>query len=135
MTVTALYPGYQVKVEEPTPEVARADAYLFGDYVCGKIFRLERRGARVEGTAFYSRRGDGPYYRWLYAEGAGRWRYSRVSLDKPALRVLCLARWDAVPAALREGMVEHWGEAPGSTEASYGRLPPRGSRGRGSSSR
>ena len=65
-------------------------------------------GARGEATAFYSRRADGPYYRWLYAEGAGRWRYSRVSLDKPALRVLCLARWDAVPAALRKRLGEHY---------------------------
>lgn len=65
----------------------------------------EERGGE---TAFYTRRADGPYYRWFYAEGAGRWRYSRVSLDKPALRVLCLARWEAVPAALRKRLGEHY---------------------------
>jgi hypothetical protein len=59
-------------------------------------------------TAFYSRRADGPLYRWLYAEGAGRWCCSRVSLDRPALRVLCVARWDAVPAALRKRLGEHY---------------------------
>jgi hypothetical protein len=64
--------------------------------------------ARGEQTAFYSRRGDGPFYRWLYAEGAGHWHYSRVSLDKPAQRVLCVARWDAVPAALRKRLGEHY---------------------------
>ena len=59
-------------------------------------------------TTFYSRRGDGPYYRWLYAEGPGRWRFSRVSLDRPAVRLLSLAPWDAVPAALRSRLGEHY---------------------------
>ena len=66
------------------------------------------RGSRAEATAFYSRRADGPYYRWLYAEGSGRWRYSRVSLDRPTLRVLCVAPWDAVPPALRSRLGEHY---------------------------
>ena len=65
-------------------------------------------GARGGPAAFYSRRADGPYYRWLYAEGAGRWRCSRVSLDKPARRVLCVARWEAVPTALRTRLGEHY---------------------------
>jgi hypothetical protein len=61
-----------------------------------------------EQTAFYSRRADGPYYRWLDAEGAGRWRYSRVKLDKLTLRVLCVARWDDVPTTLRKRLGEHY---------------------------
>ena len=65
-------------------------------------------GARVEGTAFYSRRGDGPYYRWLYAEGAGRWSYARVNLDRLELRVLSVAPWEAVPDALRDRLGEHY---------------------------
>ena len=65
-------------------------------------------GGRGEPTAFYSRRADGPFYLWLYAEGAGHWHYSRVSLDKPALRVLCVARWEAVPTALRKRLGEHY---------------------------
>jgi hypothetical protein len=65
-------------------------------------------GAHGGQAAFYSRRADGPYYRWFYAEGAGRWHYSRVSLDKPALRVLCVARWDAVPTALQHRLGEHY---------------------------
>lgn len=59
-------------------------------------------------AAFYSRRADGPLYRWLYAEGAGRWRYSRVCLEKPALRVLCVAHWDTLPTALRKRLGEHY---------------------------
>ena len=63
---------------------------------------------RGEVAAFYSQRADGPYYRWVYAEGSGRWRYSRVSLDRPTLRVLCVATWDAVPAALQNRLGEHY---------------------------
>jgi hypothetical protein len=65
-------------------------------------------GARVERTAFYSRRADGPFYRWLYAEGPGRWRYSRVHLDRPRLRLLCVAPWDCLPTALRNRLGEHY---------------------------
>lgn len=63
---------------------------------------------RVERSAFYSRRADGPYYCWRYAEDAGRWCYSRVNLDKLTLRVLCVARWEAVPTALRKRLGEHY---------------------------
>jgi hypothetical protein len=66
------------------------------------------QGARVERAAFYSRRADGPFYRWLYAEGPGRWDYSRVSLDRLTLRMLCAAPWDALPAALRSRLGEHY---------------------------
>jgi hypothetical protein len=65
-------------------------------------------GARGEQSAFYTRRADGPYYRWFYAEASGRWRYSRVSLDRPTLRVLCVARWEAVPTTLRKRLGEHY---------------------------
>ena len=65
-------------------------------------------GARGQRAAFYSRRADGPFYRWLYAEGSGRWRYSRVSLDRLTLRMLCVAPWEAVPDALRSRLGEHY---------------------------
>lgn len=64
--------------------------------------------AGAETPAFYTRRADGPYYRWLYAEGAGRWDYSRVSLDRLTLRLLCAARLDAIPTALRKRLGEHY---------------------------
>ena len=55
---------------------------------------------------FYSRRGEGPYYRWSFAEDAGRWRSSRVSLDlvPDSLRTA----QKAVPAALRIELLEHY---------------------------
>jgi hypothetical protein len=66
------------------------------------------RGSRGGLTAFYSRRADGPFYRWLYAEGSGHWCYSRVSLGRMELSVLCVASWEAVPVALRERLGEHY---------------------------
>ena len=68
---------------------------------------VEPAGSGERGT-FYSRRADGPYYRWLYAEGPGHWHYSRVRLDRPALRVLRLAPWEALPPALRSRLGEHY---------------------------
>ena len=65
-------------------------------------------GARGEHAAFYTRRADGPFYRWRYVEGSGRWLYSRVSLSKLTLRVLCVARWEAVPTELRDRLGEHY---------------------------
>lgn len=59
-------------------------------------------------SAFYSRRADGPVYRWFYEEGAGRWRFSRVRLSKFDLRVLCVADWRAVPTSLRTRLGEHY---------------------------
>lgn len=59
-------------------------------------------------AVFYSRRADGPFYRWRYEETPGRWRYSRVRLSKLTLRVLSVANWDAVPSALRDRLDEHY---------------------------
>jgi hypothetical protein len=61
-----------------------------------------------EGAAFYSQRSDGPYYLWLYAAGSARWRFSRVRLSRPTLRLLCVARWEAIPTALRDRLYEHY---------------------------
>jgi hypothetical protein len=65
-------------------------------------------GAQGGHSAFYSRRADGPVYRWLYEEGAGRWRFSRVRLSKFDLKVLCVASWGAVPDGLRARLGEHY---------------------------
>ena len=59
-------------------------------------------------VVFYSRRADGPYYRWGYAEGPGQWRVSRVRLSDSTLRALRIASWRAVPTALRARLSEHY---------------------------
>ncbi|HKP71499.1 MAG TPA: hypothetical protein VJT82_01095 [Pyrinomonadaceae bacterium] len=57
---------------------------------------------------FYSRRADGPYYRWLYKEELGQWQVSRVRLSDLTLRFLCSASWDSVPLALQSKLGQHY---------------------------
>lgn len=59
-------------------------------------------------AVFYSRRADGPYYRWFYEEEVGRWHFSRVRLSKLTLRELCAASWKAVPSELQARLGEHY---------------------------
>jgi hypothetical protein len=59
-------------------------------------------------AVFYSRRADGPFYRWRYEETPGRWHFSRVRLSKLTMRVLAVASWDAVPPALQDRLGEHY---------------------------
>jgi hypothetical protein len=59
-------------------------------------------------VVFYSRRADGPYYRWCYEEQLGRWRVSRVYLPGLTLRVLSVASWKAVPVTLQARLNEHY---------------------------
>jgi hypothetical protein len=60
------------------------------------------------GDVFYSRRGDGPYYRWFFEETIGRWRAARV-IDAAFIRQsLSLATWKTVPEALQTRLSEHY---------------------------
>lgn len=63
-----------------------------------------QNGQRV----FYSRRADGPYYRWHYQDEFGRWHGSRVHLSNLTLRVLSIASWETVPKALQVKLGEHY---------------------------
>ena len=57
---------------------------------------------------FYSRRGNGPFYRWLFEETAGQWRVSRVIAADFTPQSLSMASWKAVPAALQTRLGEHY---------------------------
>jgi len=59
---------------------------------------------------FYSRRENGPYYRWAFEESVELWRVSRVSLSDFSPKALSNANWKGVPAALQKSMVEHYQE-------------------------
>jgi hypothetical protein len=61
-------------------------------------------------TVFYSRRADGPYYRWCYEENLGRWRGSRMHASDLAPRELSLATWKGVPSELKTKLREHYVE-------------------------
>lgn len=59
-------------------------------------------------TEFYSRRADGPFYRWLYEEEMRQWQVSRVHLSRSHLKVLCAASWKIVPPELKAKIDEHY---------------------------
>jgi hypothetical protein len=54
-----------------------------------------------EHRVFYSRRRDGPYYRWQYEERLGSWCGSRVLPSNLPVKELCTTAWKALPSALR----------------------------------
>lgn len=57
---------------------------------------------------FYSRRGEGPFYHWLFEEQAGKWRASRVVAADFSHHSLSTAAWKSVPADLQAKMSEHY---------------------------
>ena len=59
-------------------------------------------------TIFYSRRGNGPIYRWLYEEKLGHWRSLRMNTSELTSRDLCNASWKSVPEKLQAQLGEHY---------------------------
>ena len=56
--------------------------------------------------AFYSRRENGPFYRWTLADR--HWSASRVSSASFSSKDLSATSWKLVPAALQRSIVEHY---------------------------
>jgi hypothetical protein len=59
---------------------------------------------------FYSRRENGPYYRWRYDQKLSQWRVSRQHSGELTPNLLCKTNWKAVPEVLQVSMVEHYQE-------------------------
>jgi len=57
---------------------------------------------------FYSRREDGPYYRWSYDDCVAQWQVGRVLKSGVSPKVLAPATWKTVPAGLQRSMVDHY---------------------------
>jgi hypothetical protein len=57
---------------------------------------------------FYSRRGEGPYYRWRYEESLDLWRVRRATNSEFLPRTLSTASWRDVPASLKARLGEHY---------------------------
>lgn len=68
----------------------------------------QKQHGQQQQREFYSRRADGPYYRWHYQDEFGRWHGARVSLSNLTLRVLSIASWESVPKALQVKLGEHY---------------------------
>ena len=58
------------------------------------------------GDEFYSRRSDGPYYRWWYEQRTSHRRSARMHSDFLS-RELCASAWTTVPFDLQRSIVEH----------------------------
>ena len=69
---------------------------------------IKPNGADPLRTVFYSRRGNGPFYRWLLEEKGGQWRVSRVISADFTPQALSMASWKAVPVSLQTKLGEHY---------------------------
>jgi hypothetical protein len=57
---------------------------------------------------FYSRRADGPYYRWYFEQGLKQWRAARVNAVKLSAGELSLSTWRSLPGALQKSLIDHY---------------------------
>jgi hypothetical protein len=64
----------------------------------------ERGGCPV----FYSRREDGPFYRWSYDARAAGWQVGRVLRNGVSTKMFAPATWKTIPAQLQRSIVEHY---------------------------
>jgi hypothetical protein len=72
-------------------------------YINGET--VETRGGR---QVFYSRREDGPYYRWSYDENLRQWQVGRVLKSGLPPKALSPATWKGIPSGLKKDIVEHY---------------------------
>jgi hypothetical protein len=72
--------------------------------------RVNDHGNNGAADVFYSRRGNGPYYRWHYENIIGQWRVSRVIAPDFDPHSLALAPFKALPAALQTKLSMHYME-------------------------
>lgn len=57
---------------------------------------------------FYSRREDGPYYRWSYDESLCEWQVSRVLTSGFSPKMLALAARKTFPVGLEKSLASHY---------------------------
>ena len=62
----------------------------------------------VASRVFYSRRGNGPIYRWLYEEGRSHWRALRMNTSDFDTHKLSNASWKTVPETLQAQLGAHY---------------------------
>lgn len=69
--------------------------------------QIEQGETRINKT-FYSRRGNGPFYRWLYEEKVAVWRVLRMSASDFDAHKLSNASWKSVPETLQARLGAHY---------------------------
>ncbi len=68
---------------------------------------IEGDDAKVD-SVFYSRRGNGPIYRWLYEEKLAHWRVLRMNTSDFDTHKLSNASWKSVPETLQAQLGAHY---------------------------
>jgi hypothetical protein len=83
-------------------------------YVMVNGLRIYINDRTLEATSgdrvFYSRRADGPYYRWRYEKQIEQWRGARVHAADFSPRELSMSNWKTVPSALQSRLIDHYQE-------------------------
>lgn len=92
MTITMS--GLRVFVNSPNPSLPSGAG-------------IEEKNVRGDGV-FYSRRGNGPIYRWLYEEKPAHWRALRMHTSDFDSHKLCNASWKSVPETLQAQLGQHY---------------------------
>jgi hypothetical protein len=69
--------------------------------------RIEAQESMIE-KVFYSRRGGGPIYRWLYEKKLAHWRALRMDPTHFDFRSLNNANWKSVPETLQVQLGQHY---------------------------
>ena len=59
-------------------------------------------------TVFYSRRKDGPYYRWSYDNDLSAWHAGRLLSSGISPKALTTTTWKGIPVRLQRSIVEHY---------------------------
>jgi len=69
-------------------------------------------GAQMTGgiSVFYSRRYDGPFYRWSFEQKLQGWRSERVPAAELPHLTLCGSPWKDVPRSLKSSLAAHYVE-------------------------
>lgn len=57
---------------------------------------------------FYSRRGSGPIYRWLYEKSVDYWRPRRMNTSDAETHRLSVASWKTLPDSLQVQLCKHY---------------------------
>ena len=57
---------------------------------------------------FYSRREDGPFYRWSFDDSSFEWQVGRVLRSGASSKMLATATWKTIPARLQHSIVAHY---------------------------
>jgi hypothetical protein len=68
---------------------------------------IAEEGSKVD-RIFYSRRGNGPIYRWLYEEKLAHWRPLRMNTSDFNSHKLSNASWKSVPETLQAQLGQHY---------------------------